>query len=141
LVVRGSAAAMHSVSKAVSAKNWSQSSRHILFGRWSLSWSHKLSEGSNCVVLNQLHASDDIALHEGSQIAKEGLSLMLLIELLCLLGACELAHLQFWNIETVFVDGVNNLASLSVTVRLDHAKGLLAWRLELSAGKQISVLH
>jgi hypothetical protein len=61
-------------------------------------------------------------LHVGTEIREEWLSSVLVIELVGLLWVGELAHLQLRNGETVLVDSIDDLTSLSVTVWLDHGE-------------------
>jgi hypothetical protein len=61
-------------------------------------------------------------LHVGTEIREEWLSFVLVIELVGLLWVGELAHLQLRNGETVLIDSIDDLTSLSVTVWLDHGE-------------------
>lgn len=65
---------------------------------------------------------------------------MLLVELIGELRSCEFAHLQLGDGETVLVNGVNDLPSLGVTVRLDHGKGSLSLALEIVLGEDVAIL-
>lgn len=66
---------------------------------------------------------------------------MLLVKLVGLLGLGELAHFKLANCETALVDRINNLASLSVTVRFDHGKSTPRRSLEFPLGKNICIVN
>ena len=66
---------------------------------------------------------------------------MLSIKLISLLNLREFAHLQFRNGETVLIDGIDNLSSLSVTVWLHHGEGPPGSRLKLVLREYISIVY
>ena len=65
---------------------------------------------------------------------------MLSVEFVSMTWGCELAHLQSRNGETVFVDCINDLTSLGVTVWFDHSEGSLRSTLESLLGEEISII-
>lgn len=66
---------------------------------------------------------------------------MLMVEVISELWSRELAHLQFRNGETVLINGVDDLAGLSVTVGLDHGKGPLSLVFKIVLGEDVSVFY
>lgn len=117
--------AMASISSAVGSEQGSQAAWCISLGVGGVSWAQEASVFSNGVLRDQLHARDDVALHEGTQVSEEWLALVLGVELICELWPREFAHLQLRNGETVLVDGIKDFSGLGVTVRFDHGKGTL----------------
>ena len=122
-------------SECSSKRVWSS-----LLGFLSIGWTKDISESGDSSLRDKFHSSADITLHVGTEIWEEWLSFMLVIELIGLLWACELAHFQLRNGETVLVDCINNLTSLSVTVWFHHGKGPWGSWLELVLGEDISVV-
>jgi len=66
---------------------------------------------------------------------------VLLVELIGLLCLGKFAHLKLANSETALVDGVNDLAGLSVTVRFHHGKGAPGRVLESFLGEDVCVIN
>ena len=66
---------------------------------------------------------------------------MILIELISLSGLGEFTHLQFGNTETAGGNGIQDLASLSVTVRFNHGEGPLSMFLECLLSEYIGVVN
>ena len=89
-----------------------------------MSRTKSLSELSNGIFTYELHASDDVTLHEGAQIRKERFASVFIVKLFCQRGPQELAHFQLRNRETVSVDFGDDFSGLGVTVRLDHGERL-----------------
>ena len=95
----------------------------------------------NGILGNQLHACDDVALHEGTQVREEWLALVLSVEFICHLWSCEFAHLQSGNGETVLVYGINNFSGLGVTVWFDQGKCSLGGGFKLLLGEEVAIIN
>jgi len=122
LVISFGSGAVDGVSQGIGAKSSSESSGSRLLGLLCVSWAKDFSEFWNCLLGHKLHSNADIALHESAQVGEKWLSLVLVVELICLLWAREFTHLQLSNRETVLVDSINNFSCLGVTVWLNHSK-------------------
>lgn len=132
---------MHCISHSVCSKLRSKRSWRILFSLLRARWPHALSESLNSVLSYKFHSSTDITLHKRTEVSEEGLAAVLVVEIICLAGLCELGHLKLLNGETVSINCINNFTSLSVTVWLDHCKGPLGSGFELSTGEEVSVFY
>lgn len=132
---------MDGVSQLVGAEDGSQRPRRLLLGLHRVRWPKKSSEILHGVASHELHAGDYIALHLRRQIRKEWRALMLLVELINLSSFRKLAHLQLGNRETVFIERINNLASLNVTVWFYERKSPSCVRFKLISRKDVGVVH
>ena len=133
--------AMEGVPHSISAEPGSQGGWSISLGGGSISWSKNTSECLDGIVSYEFHASYDIRLHEGGQIAEERSSLVLLVELVGQLGLVELGHLKVRDSETALIDGIDDFARLSVTVGFDEGKGSAGSLLEGLSGVDISIVN
>ena len=131
---------MDSVSKSIRAEIGSKSRRGLGLGSSGVSWAEHIAELLDGALTNELQTSDNVTLHELVEISEEGFALVLSIELVGLLRTRELAHLELRNSETALLDGIDDLAGLRVTVRLDHGEGAASGRLELLLREDVSVV-
>ena len=132
---------MHSISHGIGSIEGSDRVSGSGLSLLGVSWANNFSKPGNSVLGHQLHAGADVALHVGAKISEERLSLVLLVEDVSLLWLAKPAHLQLRNGETVLIDGIDNLSSLSVTVWLHHGEGPPGSRLKLVLREYISIVY
>lgn len=140
LVVGGGGGGMDCVPHHIGSEGSAQTSRRLLLGHCGVSWTQDAPEGLDGVGGHQFHASDDVTLHVGRQVSEEGGTLVLLVEGVGQSGLCEFAHLELGDCETVFVHGINDLASLNVTVWFNQRESPSGLSLELVSCEEITVV-
>ena len=113
---------MNSISQIISSKLGSEGSWKVPFSISWICWSYYWLKFLNGIIWYKLHSSYHITLHELGKIWKEGLSFVVFIEFIRLLGFGESAHFKFWQFETVFTYCINYFSCLNVTVWLNKGK-------------------
>jgi len=86
---------MKGVSHAIGTKLSSKRVRGLLLCISSASWSNNISESGNGVLSYKFEASNDVTLHELTEVVEEGLAFMFLIKLIADNRSLKLCHLQF----------------------------------------------
>jgi hypothetical protein len=75
-----------------------------------------------------------------SEVRKERFAFEMVVELLNLLGLRESAHFELNDVEAALIQTVNNLACLSVTVRLNKRERPFRKSLEFIPSENIGVI-
>lgn len=140
LVVGGAGRCVHGVPHDIGSEGGAQGAWRLFLGLGGVSWAQDASERLDGVSGHEFHTSDDVALHVGRQVCEERRSLVLLIKSIGKRWLGEFAHLEFGDCETVFVDSVDDLAGLNVTVWLDQRKGSACLGLKLILSEDVPVV-
>ena len=130
---------MKSILGCIRAKDSTERIRGLLLSHVCVGWSNKLTPLGDCILSNQFHSNSDIAGHELLQGWEEGLVLVLGIKTCHRLGI-EAGHLQLVDHKSILLDGIDNLAHVSILVWLDHGKGALSVALEVLASMHIAIV-
>ena len=130
---------VHGILSAISSEAGSKRLRCLSLSIHCVSGSNALSPLADSVGGHQLHANDNVARDELTQVGEEGLVTVLSVELSSRVRA-ELGHLKFVDHEALRLDSVDDLAHLGVAVRLDHGEGALALGFKVAARVNITVV-
>ena len=111
-----------------------------LLGVEGISGSNSVSPLFDCVLSDELNASDNITCHEVHEFIEETFALVFPVELTGTFGG-KPGHLELADHETALIYLIDDLSRGRVGIGLDHSKCALSIALELLASEKITILY